>query len=236
VKKYRTIQVADNENMRSYYERQMLANTVGAALYVEFHFNAKNYDKPGSDDNPAMVLVADNASERSRQIARDMAEGFSLAFDIPNRSVLERVKHQRGWANLVHTNMPAVLVEPLYVSDPDQARLAMSEEGQSRIANIIASVINDYIPEGSLIALNCGHKFKPYAPFDRGAPISKEVENPDSLAEADLAEMVMHKVDALLTGGEKPMLPAEQGEVLLSGEWAIKAVEGGILLRKVRML
>lgn len=190
--KYSTFLVADSRNRRGYRDRQLYANSLNADLYVEFHFNAKEYDKPGVQDNPATVLVCNNAGNRTRKLASAFADKISEEFKHPNGGLLVRNPGDRAYYNLYYSRPPAILIEPLYVSDQTQAVLAMQEATQRRIAQILRDVVVEYFPRGAAVACSLGHKFKP-APnnFDRGAPICKEVSNPLGLAEADLAEKVM---------------------------------------------
>lgn len=197
--KYSTFLVADAKTPRGYRDRQNYANSQNAGLYVEFHFNAKEYDKPGVQDNPATVLVCNNAGTLTRKLAADFADHISRAFGHPNGGLLIRSPGDRAYYNLYYSRPPAILIEPLYVSDPTQAALAMREDTQQRIAEILRDVVVKYFPDGVSVACSLGHKFKP-APhhFDRGAPICKAVPNPKNLAEADLAEQVMEKFRTLL--------------------------------------
>ena len=240
--RYSTYLVADAENRRDYRDRQLFANQQGADVYVEFHFNANAYDKPGTSDNPASALVCDNASQKSRDMAADFAKRVAYAWGFPNRGVVELKRYSDGTAdraywNLYYTNMKAFLLEPLFVSDIQQAEIAMSEDGQRKIAKILANVIREHYPSGATVACSLGHKFKASSVYDRGAPVKIDIDDdPDdpkpiyhpTIAEADLAEKVMHFFIQDLEG--RDVQPDE--EVFLEGEWAMSATNGGILLRK----
>jgi len=214
---YKVILTADEDNRRDYRDRQLYANEQGADVYVEFHFNASAYDKPGTQDNPASVLVCDNASSKSRAMAKDFSAAMSGAYGYPNRGVVELKRHSDGSAdrayyNLYYTRMKAFLLEPLYVSDVEQAAVALSEEGQKSIATLLVDVIRDHFPDGAKCAFSLGHKFKQSSIFDRGAPVvigydddaSPAPIHHQTLAEADLAERVMHFAAAMLEGKEDP--------------------------------
>jgi len=190
--KYEVFYVADINNRRDYRDRQTYANEQGADVYVEFHFNASAYDKDGVMDNPASVLVCDNASSKSRQMAADYAEKVSKFFDYPNRGVVTLTNPNsfgsadRGYYNLYYTRMKAFLIEPLFISDVD-------------------------------------HKYKASSIHDRGAPVVVEYKtNADgeripvhhpTLAEADLAEKVMHwATEFLINDSEKPVPPSPSND------------------------
>lgn len=190
--RYETFLVADEQHRRGYRERQLVANDQNAGLYIEFHLNAKEYDKPGIQDNPATVLVTDRAHTSTQTLAKDFAASISAAFKFPNGGLVVRKAGDRAYYNLFYVKAPAILIEPLYVSDKEQAALAMTESGQKKIAQILRDCVVRAFPLGVKIACSLGHKFKP-APqhFDRGAPLNKDVPNPQGLAEADLAEKIL---------------------------------------------
>lgn len=227
--KYEVFYVADINNRRDYRDRQTYANEQGADVYVEFHFNASAYDKDGVMDNPASVLVCDNASSKSRQMAADYAEKVSKVFDYPNRGVVTLKNPNslgsadRGYYNLYYTRMKAFLIEPLFISDVDQASVALSPGGQQKLAELLVDVIKDHYPEGAKCAFSLGHKYKASSIHDRGAPVVVEYKtNADgeripvhhpTLAEADLAEKVMHwATEFLINDSEKPVPPSPSND------------------------
>ena len=234
---------ADADNRRDYRDRQLHANEQGADVYVEFHFNASAYDKPGTQDNPSSVLVCDNASQTSRDMAKDFSDAMSSAYGYPNRGVVELKRHadgsaDRAYYNLFYTKMKAFLLEPLYVSDVEQSAVALSEEGQKSIAAILVDVIKKYFPDGAKCAFSLGHKFKASSIHDRGAPVVIGYDDDESpapihhptLAEADLAEKVLFFAKAMLEGKEEPEEPED--EIFLVGEWSISGSESGLHLRR----
>lgn len=210
--------VASESNRQDYRARQLFANEQGADLYVSFHFNAKRYDKPGVKDNPASCLVANNASPTSREMARDFAKAVSDEFSFPNRGLVVLDRDDRGYYNLYYTAMPAFLIEPFYVSDKEQAALALSEGGQRRVAQVLVDVIRSHMPEDALIAFDLGHKFKVSSIHDRGAPVVVDFNDEgdpiyhQTMAEADCAEKVMHYAKAILEGKEESIPPTASGE------------------------
>lgn len=181
-----------------YEERQQRANQDGCVAYLEHHFN--------SSDNPATahteVLVAGNASERSRAWGRDYAQAVAAAFGCPlggrERDGL-MVLHDgdRGVGNIERTAMPAILVEPLFVSNLEQAALIRSEEGQELLAQCLVQSVRAHFPQGGLIGFSVGHKYKTSAPRDRGAPLV----GPGGGEEADYAERVLLRARDLLVSG-----------------------------------
>ena len=231
--KYEIIWVADENNRRDYRDRQLYANSQGADLYFEGHLNAQAYtvdvdgdgipdmDAVGTSDNPASCLVADNASQTSKNIGTFIAEKVSKAFGYPNRGLVTLKRHadgsaDRAYYNLYYTNMPAVLLEPFYVSDGEQALMAQSEYAQDVIAQIIYKAVLKYLPDGGKVAFSIGHLFKASSKWDRGAPV---VNTGGKIAEADLVSLYMHKAADLIEGHgvEVPEPPADP-EVLRDGD------------------
>lgn len=187
---YRVLRVTGD-----YPDRQRQANEAGCAGYIEHHFNALVYDdEKTTQDNPALCVLAHNASQASIDWANDYCRRTSEAFGHPNRGAIVRAFKERGDYNLRFTEMPAILVEPLYVSDPTQAKLAISEAGQNKLATILVRSILHSFPHGGLFGFSTGHIGKTSNPWDRGAPVYGRKD----IMEADLAQAVMKKAEILL--------------------------------------
>ncbi len=100
---------------------------------------------------------------------------------------------ERGNFNLRLTAMPAILVEPLFASNPRHAAIIRSSEGQGRLAAVLVDSIREIFPSGGIVAFSVGHKGKTHAASDRGAPVV------GGGYEADYAEAVMLRAKAMLT-------------------------------------
>lgn len=182
--------MATDDEPRGYKDRQKYANSIGATVYLELHYNAKKYDRPGMQDNPASVLVANNASRTSRSIAADIAQCVADAFGFASGGVDVLSDSRRGYYNLVYTAMPACLLEPLWVSDEEQAILAASADAQRTMAEIICDTLRTHFPNGGLLALSVGHLNNPSRPGDRGAPCAI-----GGVSEADLALLLSDAIE-----------------------------------------
>lgn len=174
-----------------YLQRQLAANADKAVAYVEHHFNSA-----GPTANYALVVVGSNASQTSVNwgswYAKAVAQQFGSRVyqqDGVSRGGLDG----RGDGNVKHTTMPAVLLEPLFVSNPQQAEIVRSASGQAALARILAESIRRFFPLGGLIAFSVGHKYKTSRPNDRGAALA------GGGSEADYAEKVLEQAAALLT-------------------------------------
>lgn len=167
---YSILWVADSNNPRGYRDRQLFANRQGADVYLELHFNAKINDRPGMDDNPASVLVADNASPTSRALARSLALATAEEWNIPSvpGGVVELGGRSRGYYNLYYTSMPAVLTEMFWASEEKMVDLLEDPDEREKMARLILDCIRKHFPKGAVIALSIGHLFK--GTGDKGAP------------------------------------------------------------------
>lgn len=174
-----------------YKTRQRAANADHAVAYVEHHFNAGS-----ATANYAVVIVGSNASPKSKDWGRSYALSVSHKFDTKlggDKGILVGGYQGRGNSNVVLTNMPAVLLEPLFASNPKHAEIIRSEQGQTSLAMILVDTIIHFFPHGGLVAFSVGHAGKPSAPKDRGAAVV------GGGAEADYAEKILKKAELLLT-------------------------------------
>lgn len=201
-----------------YRDRQLTANREGCVAYLEQHFNALANDDPSTQaDNGALCIVGGNASETSKNWAAWYTREVAAEFGIRDNGVL--VGPRRGDFNLRYTAMPAILVEPLFVSDPTQAEIARSEDGQERLARIIVASIRRFFPDGGKVAFSVGHKYKTSNPHDRGAPVV------GGGTEAELAEEVLHRAARMLRDG------AQIGDP----ERVLRVVRGGKVVAQVQL-
>lgn len=192
-----------------YFDRQQAANADKAVAYVEHHFNSSS----SPTANYAVVVVGSNASSTSRNwgrwYARAVAEQFGTKVG-GDGGILVGGWDGRGDGNVKHTKMPAVLLEPLFASHPQQADIIRSEAGQQALARILAESIRRFFPDGGLIAFSVGHKYKTSSPNDRGAMLA------GGGTEADHAEKVLEKAAKLLT--EEPAAPTQRLLRVMKGD------------------
>ena len=195
-----------------YLQRQQAANKDKAIAYVEHHFNSSSSEQA----NYAVVVVGSNASNTSRNWGRWYAKAVAEQFGTKvagEQGILLGGWNGRGDGNVKHTAMPALLLEPLFASNPQQAEIIRSESGQDTLARILAESLRRFFPAGGLVAFSVGHKYKTSSPNDRGAALA------GGGTEADHAEKVLTKAAKLLTG-EAP-LPAQR---------TLRVMQGGKLL------
>jgi hypothetical protein len=195
-----------------YKTRQENANADMAVAYVEQHFNSSS--SPNADYS--LVIVGSNASTTSKNWGRWYADAVSKEFGTEaggDQGIVVGGFNGRGDGNLKHTKMPAILLEPLFVSNPSHAALVRDEQGQARLARVLVESIQRFFPNGGLIAFSIGHKGKPLNPTDRGAPVV------GGGMEADYAERVLQKAKTML-----------EGVVALDTERRIRVMKGDKLI------
>jgi hypothetical protein len=202
-----------------YIDRQEAANEDGAICYVEHHLNSKAYDDPQTgDDNPILTIVAHNASLKSIEFAAAYSSNAQEAFpELPlyrgrEPGVLQRGYRERGDYNLRFTKMPAILLEPMWVSDKESCQALAVRSTREALAEVLADTITSQFPEGGLVALSGGHKGKVSKPWDRGAPMAypefldrerilglDSLPIPEGPTEADVCELIVRRAAELLT-------------------------------------
>ena len=176
-----------------YRVRQQKANDDNAVAYVEHHFNSSS----SSSASYAVVITGSNASQTSKNWGSWYAKAVANFFGTQvggDDGIKVGGYDGRGDNNLKQTHMPAILLEPLFASNPQHANIIRSETGQNALARILVESIQRFFPNGGLIAFSVGHKYRTAKPNDRGASLVGGGE------EADYAEKVLHKAAALLEG------------------------------------
>jgi N-acetylmuramoyl-L-alanine amidase len=198
-----------------YLARQRQANAEHAKAYVEHHFNSVASPSAGY----VVVITGSNASQTSRNWGRWYAQAIHREFGVPiggDQGIKVGGFNGRGDANLRHTDMPAILLEPLFVSNPGHAEIVRSEDGQARLAQVLVDSIKRFFPDGGLIAFSVGHKYKTSNPADRGAPVV------GGGSEADFAEQVLLRAKTMLEGAadleERRLLRVVHGDRILLAE------------------
>jgi hypothetical protein len=181
----------------TYAERQEAANEWPATVYIEIHANSVD----NSDVDYAMTVVASNHSNTSYRLAQFYAEQFGAAYDVGGDDDTDigyedgvRVGG-RGDGNLRRTDMPAVLLEPGFGSNPAQARLMETDRGLDTAARIILAGVERFWPDGAKVALSIGHKGSKPGRNDMGA----RWRGTRFAWEAEWAEAVANRVVSIAT-------------------------------------
>jgi len=173
-----------------YIDRQKQANRDNCVAYVEQHFNCCL-----RTNGYAVAVTASNASQTSKNWGRWYAKAIAKEFNTRisgDDGIFIGGIDGRGNGNIYYTKMPAILLEPLFASDSEQAEIIRSEEGQKILAKVLAESIRKFFPAGGTVAFSVGHKYKSSEPNDRGTKL-----NGGGL-EADYAEIVLEKAKNML--------------------------------------
>lgn len=179
----------------NYVERQKNANKDKCVAYVEHHFNSSS----DSASSYSVVITGSNASQTSKNWGRWYAAAVAREFNIPlggDMGIVVGGYEGRGDYNLKFTDMPAILLEPLFASNPQHAEWIRSESGQNRLAQILCESIQRFFQKGGTIGFSVGHKYKTSSPDDRGVTVL------GGGLEADYAEAVLDKAKGLLEATE----------------------------------
>jgi len=131
-------------------ECQVQANIDNCTAYLQSQFNVSENPR----DNYTSVSLASNASEISKRWARQYAKLVCDDFDTPlggNEGILIGGANGENELDLIFTNMPAILVKPLFATNPLHADWIKTKSIQLRLARSLVSSILSLFPNGGLI-------------------------------------------------------------------------------------
>lgn len=170
------------------HERQQQAKEAGCKLVLEFHFNSGESTTQGGE---VWFKSGDTFSEN---IAKEIRTGFQgLKLPLLDPSVNEATTGTKaGW--LPFYSGSVVLLEPLFLSNADQAEWIHDAANLAKLAQAIAAACIKTTATGDLIGLSIGHRFKHSSPHDNGA----RCEQGDF--EADHAQVLALSVASELAG------------------------------------
>ena len=142
--------------------RQLQAAAEGCALTLDFHFNSNGSSAIGGE-----VYYKDGDAK-----ARDFASAVIAVFrslNLPDHGdPLKPASESRAGFIDAYGN-PSVLLEPLFISNPTQARWIQDAANLASLGQGIARAIKAHTSERDKIGLSIGHLGKDSAPEDRGA-------------------------------------------------------------------
>jgi hypothetical protein len=182
-----------------YKWRQLAANEASLDLYVEHHFNFFT-----KQTNYAVVKLHQTSGTRTSKFGNMYLEavnrrlGVSI-YDSPRSDggLLRLKNNSRDVFNLALLNCPAVIVEPLFLSNHQHVELLTNQGGVQLLANILTDTIREFFcdVDEARIGFSVGHKYQRSAPMDRGAVCSGKSE----LTEADLSDTILTLSGTLLS-------------------------------------
>ena len=122
--------------------RPQQANDLGADLFLSIHVDYA----PSNSNASGTTAYYHGSNENGRALAYVLARSVSAAGGLPNRgarSDLERFV--TGMAVLRRAEMPAVLLEVAFLSNPNDRAKLISGEFQDKVADAIAEGIKAYV-------------------------------------------------------------------------------------------
>jgi N-acetylmuramoyl-L-alanine amidase len=146
--------------------RVACANAAGASVLLSIHFNA--FDDPSVGGAETFFDTARPFAGQSRRLAGDIQSAVVAAIGAPDRGVwtddqavgpaltpagstyghlIELGPAEQGWVDNP-SRMAGALVEPLFLTDPVEARYVAQPAGQGRIAEALRTGLETYL-EGS---------------------------------------------------------------------------------------
>ncbi len=143
--------------------RQAMAVSEQCVAVVEFHFNSGPASARGGE-----VHFQPGVAE-SRRFAELMWDGIASTGlpahgTTPVQPALERS------AFIVQYSMPTILLEPLFLSNVEQAGWLHTPDRFEALAASIVKAILAFVGPAATIGLSPGHAYKTSAPNDTGAP------------------------------------------------------------------
>ena len=148
-------------------ERQASAKAAGCIGVVEFHFNSTGNAEVEGGEVYYQEKVP--ASRAFAEVMWEKIHGIGLpAHGDPLKSTA--INPRTVFIDFYE--MPTILLETLFLSNPDQAAWLHGDDGPKHmeaLADAIAAGIRAYFPDGGIIGLSPGHAFKTSNPNDTGA-------------------------------------------------------------------
>lgn len=114
-------------------ERARRANKTDADLFVSVHLNAHTEASAGGAST--YYFSGSRAGEELAEMIQQRLLKLGLR---------DCRSHARSYSVLKETRMPAVLVEPVFISNPDEAARIQAPEFRDDVADAIVAAINDY--------------------------------------------------------------------------------------------
>lgn len=169
--------------------RQRAANADKCICYIEHHFNAS--DSP--DANYGAVLTAEKPSTATLRLATHYITRLHNRIGTKlyqNNGLVQGGFNGRGMGLIKYCKMPALILEPGFVSNPEYVIGLKNGQKIKALAEVLADSIMAAFPEGGLVGFSVGHKYR--GNNDLGAPVA------GGGYEADYAEKVLEMAKEVL--------------------------------------
>jgi len=143
------------------HERQQQASKANCRLVVSFHFNA------ASNPQASGAEVYHNGKGDAEPIANKLLTVITKVLGNRPRGVKSALGSRAGFLRFYHC--PAVLLEPAFVSNLEEATMLHDVNVVRQLGEAIAEVLWRWLPFDAVLGIDIGHKFKTSSPNDRGA-------------------------------------------------------------------
>ena len=130
-------------------KRVQIANDANADLFISIHQNS--FEKPNAYGTEVYYSTYSTSGLTQEQINEKIAKSKEVASKIVNNicNVIGSTNRGDKTANfqvIKNTNMPAVLVECGFISNPDEAKRISDPSNQQKIADAITSAVKSVFP------------------------------------------------------------------------------------------
>ncbi|MFA0748568.1 N-acetylmuramoyl-L-alanine amidase family protein [Fervidibacter sp.] len=142
------------------HERQRQASKANCRLVLSFHFNAADPKAQGSE-------VFSNGKGDADYIAAKLLHLITDILGTRSRGVKPAAGSRAGFLRFYPC--PAVLMEPCFITNPEEANLVHDVQIVRQLGEAIADALVKWLPYDATVGLDIGHKFKTSQPNDRGA-------------------------------------------------------------------
>lgn len=159
--------------------RQELATQLRCVCYAEAHLNS--FSKPVVQH--AFVITSKTPHHLTEVWASRFLENVREAFGHKSYGVLRGGKGS-GNVSHVHWRIPAMLLEPGFISEPEFVRILSTGEGLDQMGKCLADSVASTFDRG-LVALSIGHAYRGSGDMGAFAAIR---EDPAFDQEAELCE------------------------------------------------
>ena len=143
------------------HERQSQASKENCRLVISFHFNAHSNAKANGSE------VFSNGKGDADYIAARLLHIITNILGTRARGVKPAAGSKAGFLRFYHC--PAVLLEPCFITNPDEANLVHDVSIVRQLGEAIAMALVKWLPFDAVLGFDIGHKFKTSQTNDKGA-------------------------------------------------------------------
>lgn len=170
--------------------RQQLASERRVICYAEGHLNAfaTQRDEHGNrkpSPQYGFVITGKNVSQNAEDWAEAYLSRIAETFGVATKGIVRGVPGS-GCVQWVKWPTPSMLLEPVFMTDPDMAQRIMTGEGIDALGWCLADSIIATFPHGGLVGFSKGHIHR--GTGDKGAQSPNIDDNNDGVPDYDWDE------------------------------------------------